>query len=79
MSSQSQNPLRLVRHERHHADSDREILGSSDPVGEGLVKSLARPGGNLTGLTYAVSPERFGKHLELLKEAVPGISRIAVW
>lgn len=55
------------------------ILGSSDPVGEGLAKSLGRPGGNLTGLTYAVSPERFGKQLELLKEAVPGISRIAVW
>ena len=55
------------------------IVGSSDPVGEGLVKSLARPGGNLTGLTYAVSPERFGKQLELLKEAVPGVSRIAVW
>ena len=55
------------------------IVGSGDPVGEGLVKSLARPGGNLTGLTYAVSPERFGKQLELLKEAAPGISRIAVW
>jgi putative tryptophan/tyrosine transport system substrate-binding protein len=55
------------------------IVGSSDPVGEGLVKSLARPGGNLTGSTYAVSPERFGKQLELLKEAAPGISRIAVW
>ena len=55
------------------------IVGSLDPVGEGLVKSLARPGGNLTGLTYAVSSERFGKQLELLKEAAPGVSRIAVW
>jgi len=55
------------------------ILGSSDPVSEGLAKSLGRPGGNLTGLTYAVSPERFGKQLELLKEAAPGVSRIAVW
>jgi putative ABC transport system substrate-binding protein len=55
------------------------IASSSDPVGEGLVKSLAWPGGNLTGLTYAVSPERFGKQLEVLKEAAPGISRIAVW
>jgi len=55
------------------------IVGSLDPVGEGLVKSLARPGGNLTGSTYAVSPERFGKQLELLKEAAPGISRIAIW
>jgi len=55
------------------------IAASSDPVGEGLVGSLARPGGNLTGLTYAVSPERFGKQLELLKEAAPGIVRVAVW
>jgi len=55
------------------------IVGSSDPVSEGLVKSLAHPGGNLTGSTYAVSPERFGKQLELLKEAAPGISRIGVW
>jgi putative ABC transport system substrate-binding protein len=55
------------------------IAGSSDPVGEGVVASLARPGGNVTGLTYAVSPERFGKQLELLKEAAPRISRVAVW
>jgi len=55
------------------------VASSSDPVGDGLVKSLARPGGNLTGLTYAVSSERFGKQLELLKEAAPGVSRIAVW
>ncbi len=56
------------------------IAGSSDPVGEGVVKSLARPGGNVTGLTYAVSPERFGKQLELLKEAAPKVSRVtALW
>jgi putative tryptophan/tyrosine transport system substrate-binding protein len=55
------------------------IAGSNDPVGEGLVESLARPGRNLTGVTYAVSPERFGKQLELLKLAAPGISRVAVW
>jgi putative ABC transport system substrate-binding protein len=55
------------------------IVGSVDPVGEGLVASLARPGGNLTGSTYAVSAERFGKQLELLKDAVPGVSRIAIW
>jgi putative tryptophan/tyrosine transport system substrate-binding protein len=55
------------------------VGGSNDPVGDGLVASLARPGGNLTGLTVAVSSERFGKQLELLKEAIPGISRIAVW
>jgi len=55
------------------------LASSADPVGEGLVASLARPGGNLTGLTYAESPDRFGKQLELLKEAVPDIARVAIW
>jgi putative ABC transport system substrate-binding protein len=54
------------------------LAGSSDPVAEGLVASLARPGGNITGLTYAVSPERFGRQLELLKEAVGRLSRVVV-
>ncbi|MGH7264907.1 MAG: ABC transporter substrate-binding protein, partial [Candidatus Rokuibacteriota bacterium] len=54
------------------------LAGSSDPVAEGLVASLARPGGNITGLTYAVSPERFGKQLELLKEAVGRVARVVV-
>ena len=48
-----------------------------DPVGAGLVQSLARPGGNLTGVT-TLSRELGGKRLELLKEAVPKISRVAV-
>jgi putative ABC transport system substrate-binding protein len=47
-----------------------------DPVGIGLVASLARPGGNLTGLSI-LAPELSGKRLELLKEAVPGLSRVA--
>jgi ABC-type uncharacterized transport system substrate-binding protein len=47
-----------------------------DPVGDGLVASLARPGGNITGLTF-LGPELVGKRLELLKEALPGASRIA--
>jgi ABC-type uncharacterized transport system substrate-binding protein len=51
--------------------------GSADPVTEGLAASLARPGGNVTGVTYAVSSERFAKQLELLK-AASGVSRIAV-
>jgi putative ABC transport system substrate-binding protein len=48
-----------------------------DPVADGLVTSLARPGGNLTGLS-AVSTELIGKLLELLKQAVPGVSRVAL-
>jgi putative tryptophan/tyrosine transport system substrate-binding protein len=52
--------------------------GSSDPVGEGYIASFARPRGNVTGLTYAVSSERFGKQLELLKEAVGNLSRVAM-
>ena len=49
---------------------------SSDPVGTGLVASLARPGGNVTG-NSTISPELSGKRLELLMEAVPGLSRLA--
>lgn len=49
----------------------------SDPVAEGLVSSLARPGGNITGLSQ-IGPELAGKRLELLKEAFPQISRVAV-
>src|SRR5947208_3507525 len=49
----------------------------SDPVGNGFVASLARPGGNVTGLS-ALSPEISGKQLELLKEIVPTLSRVAV-
>ena len=49
-----------------------------DPVEGGLVASLARPGGNVTGLTLTAGPEIAGKYLELLKEAVPKLSRVAV-
>ena len=49
----------------------------SDPVGSGLVASLARPGGNITGLS-SLSPELTGKRLELLKETVPKLLRVAV-
>ena len=52
------------------------MLGVGDPVAEGLVASLAHPGGNITGLS-AFTPELIGKRLELLKQAVPGISLIA--
>jgi putative ABC transport system substrate-binding protein len=50
---------------------------SGDPIAEGFVASLARPAGNITGLTTQ-SPDTSGKRLELLKEAVPGVSRVGV-
>jgi putative ABC transport system substrate-binding protein len=49
-----------------------------DPVGNGFVASLARPGGNITGLS-SLAPELSGKRLELLKEIVPKFSRVAVF
>jgi len=50
---------------------------SSDPAGAGFVASLARPGGNVTGLS-TLSPETSGKRLELLREVVPKLSRVAL-
>jgi putative ABC transport system substrate-binding protein len=53
-------------------------MGLTEPVGVGLVASLARPGGNVTGVTYSVDAEIFGKQLELLKEMVPKVRVVAV-
>jgi putative ABC transport system substrate-binding protein len=53
------------------------FVAVADPVGAGLVPNLARPGGNVTGITHIVA-ELTGKRLELLKEIVPSASRIAV-
>jgi len=53
------------------------MAASIDPVGEGVVQSLARPGGNITGLTFSVGPEIAAKRLELLREMLPGVSRVA--
>jgi putative tryptophan/tyrosine transport system substrate-binding protein len=55
------------------------VMGTSaDPEGSGLVASLARPGGNITGLSFSVALDVIGKELELLKETVPNIRRVAV-
>jgi len=53
------------------------MVAAVDPVAQGFVTSLARPGGNVTGLS-TLSPEISGKRLELLKEIVPKLSRVAV-
>jgi putative ABC transport system substrate-binding protein len=52
------------------------FAAAADPVGDGFVSSLARPGGNVTGLTL-LDPELNGKRLELLKEAFPKVTRVA--
>jgi putative tryptophan/tyrosine transport system substrate-binding protein len=54
------------------------MTGASDPVGTALVSSLARPGGNVTGLSFS-NPELSGKRLELLKEMIGEISPVAVF
>jgi putative ABC transport system substrate-binding protein len=54
------------------------MTGVSDPVGQGFIASLARPGGSVTGLTYGVGLEIHGKQLELLKEMVPTVRRMAI-
>ena len=53
------------------------VMTSADPVGSGLVDSLARPGRNITGLTF-VLPELDGKRVQLLREVAPDVSRVAI-
>jgi putative ABC transport system substrate-binding protein len=54
------------------------MVNVGDPVGSGLVTSLARPGGNVTGLSV-LAPDIVAKGIEILKEAAPSVSRMAVW
>src|SRR2546430_8359644 len=53
------------------------MAGDTDPVGDGFVASLGRPGGNITGVT-TLHRDLSGKRLELLKDMVPGMARVAV-
>jgi putative ABC transport system substrate-binding protein len=53
------------------------MMGSVDPVAAGLIASLARPGGNVTGLA-SLTPELSSKRLEVLKDAIPGLSRVGL-
>jgi putative ABC transport system substrate-binding protein len=53
------------------------MIFPSDPVELGLVASLSRPGGNITGTTFTPGPEIFGKQLQILKETIPRASRVA--
>ncbi|HEV2056810.1 MAG TPA: ABC transporter substrate-binding protein [Methylomirabilota bacterium] len=54
------------------------ISGGADPVGLGLIATLARPGGNVTGSSYSAGQEIGGKQLELLKKTVPKVRRVAI-
>ena len=71
------NPEAIDAAKRATATIPIVMVGPGDPVKLGLIASLARPGGNLTGLSF-ISIELTGKRLELLKEAFPKISRVAV-
>jgi len=54
------------------------VLSVTDPVGQGIVASLARPGGNITGLSQDGSPEIAAKRMQLLKDAIPHAAQVAV-
>jgi putative tryptophan/tyrosine transport system substrate-binding protein len=67
-----------IRAAQHATRTIPIVMGNSqDPVSEGFVASLARPGGNTTGLTL-FSPDLASKRLQFLKEVVPGLSRVAI-
>jgi putative ABC transport system substrate-binding protein len=60
------------------ADLPIVVGAMGDPVGDGIVASLARPGGNITGFSISTGAELNGKRLDLLREAVPGLARLGI-
>ena len=71
------NDVAIASVRRHPQTIPIVMVLSSDPAGAGFVASLARPGGNVTGLS-TLSPETSGKRLELLREVVPALARVAL-
>jgi len=71
------NDVAIASVRRHTQTIPIVMVLSSDPAGAGFVASLARPGGNVTGLS-TLSPETSGKRLELLREVITGLSRVAL-
>src|SRR6516164_130659 len=57
---------------------DREVVNVNDPVAQGVVASLAHPGGNITGITLDDSPEITAKRMQFLKDAIPHAAKVAV-
>jgi putative tryptophan/tyrosine transport system substrate-binding protein len=62
---------------RAASDTMPIVLAGGDPIRAGLATSLAHPGGNMTGVTTEVDPEIWGKRLQILKEALPSVSRVS--
>jgi len=74
----SSNPLVAAALKRATTTVPIVMVGTIDPVGTGLVTSLARPGGNITGLSGNTGPEFLAKQLEILNETLPKLSRVAI-
>jgi putative ABC transport system substrate-binding protein len=69
---------RVLQHVKAATTTIPAVGSSSDPVGSGLAASLARPGGNITGITVDTGVEIFGKRFEMLREMVPGATKVAL-